>query len=114
MAFKLNEYGEVIETDEVFTTGRFKVIDGKVVYVGAVLQGASHFAGSDDLGTKGVFNPADGKMYDSRAKYYNAVKSMGLEIMGNDVPKQSTPKLKPINWEKAVAETLKTNPLKGK
>ena len=39
---------------------------------------------SDDLGTKGVFNHADMKTYDSKSRYYGAVKAAGCEIMGND------------------------------
>lgn len=70
---------------------------------------------SDDLGIKGVFNPADGKKYDSRSAYEAAVKAKGLVIMGDDAPtKPSTPKTQTVNWEEAVAETLKTKPLKGK
>ena len=66
-------------------------------------------------GVKGVFNPADGKTYDSKSEYYKAVKAKGLVIMGDDAPtKRAEPKKETINWEKAVAETLKTTPLKGK
>ena len=66
---------------------------------------------SDDMGTKGVLNPADDKMYDSRAAYYKAVKSKGLEIMGSDAPtKRATPKTKTIDWKQAVAETLNKTP----
>lgn len=39
---------------------------------------------SDDLGTKGVMNPATGKMHDSKSAYYKEVKAAGCEIMGND------------------------------
>lgn len=70
---------------------------------------------SDDLGVGGVFNPADGKKYDSKSAYYQAVKDKGLEIMGNDAPTtRAKPKQKKIDWEKAVSETLKQLPLKGK
>lgn len=115
MPYKLNENGEIVETSEVFKTGRWRMIDGKLVRIGDGTRGPVHYAGSDDMGTKGVFNPADGKTYDSRSEYYSAVKSKGLVIMGDDAPtKPSTPKTKTVNWEKAVAETLKTTPLKGK
>lgn len=68
---------------------------------------------SDELSP--VVNPADGKTYDSKSGYYQAVKDRGLEIVGNDAPsKPSKPKQKPIDWERAVKETLQTNPLKGK
>lgn len=115
MPYKLNEDGEIVETSEVFKTGRWRMIDGKLVRVGEGSRGPVHYAGSDDLGTKGVFNPADGKTYDSRSEYYSAVKAKGLAIMGDDAPTTpSKPKTKTVNWEKAVAETLKTTPLKGK
>lgn len=39
---------------------------------------------SDDLGLKGVFNHADMKTYDSKSRYYGAVRAAGCEIMGND------------------------------
>jgi hypothetical protein len=65
---------------------------------------------SDALGegVKGVFNPADGKTYDSKSEYYKAVATKGLVI--NDSPKiaPSKPKLKEIDWEKSVADTIKT------
>lgn len=71
--------------------------------------------GSDDLGTKGVFNPADGKTYDSRAEYYKAVKAKGYEIMGNDSPESFKPKpKKEIDWKQAVAETIYSTPGKRK
>lgn len=37
---------------------------------------------SDQLGD--VWNPVNGKTYDSKSKYYGAVKAAGCEIMGND------------------------------
>jgi hypothetical protein len=37
---------------------------------------------SDHLGD--VWNPADGKHYDSKSRYYGAVKRAGYEIAGND------------------------------
>jgi len=114
MNYKLNEDGDIVETDEDLKSGTWKFIEGKLVHVSDRAYAPSHYAGSDDLGTKGVFNPADGKMYDSRSAYYNAVKAKGLVIAGDDAPTQrATPKTESINWEKAVAETLKS-PLKGK
>jgi len=77
-----------------------------------VEHGSYHII-SDHLGEglKGVLNPADGKTYNSKSAYYAAIKSKGLEIMGNDAPTQrATPKTESINWEKAVAETLKNSP----
>lgn len=95
--------------------GRFIFREGKTIRIGEGRKGPTHYAGSDDLGTKGVFNPADGKIYDSRSAYYRAVKDKGLVIAGDDAPTTpGKPKTKLVNWEKAVAETLKTTPLKGK
>jgi hypothetical protein len=37
---------------------------------------------SDSL--DGVWNPCDGKRYDSKSQYYAAVKAHGGEIVGND------------------------------
>lgn len=42
----------------------------------------SHFVISDTL--DGVLNPADGKRYDSKSKYYRAVRDAGCEIIGNE------------------------------
>lgn len=62
---------------------------------------------SDDLGKDGVFNPANGKRYDSKSAYYRAVKDAGCEIMGNDAPTtMATPNAKEIDWRPAVAEAL--------
>lgn len=114
MAYILDEDGNISETDQVFTNGRYVYLDGKLVRVGDGKRAPMHY-GSDDLGIQGVFNPADGKMYDSKSNYIKAVKAKGLEIIGNDAPvKSPSPKKANINWEKAVAETLKTKPLKGK
>lgn len=112
MTYVLNENGDIIKTDEVFKNGRYVFIDGKMVRVGDGKRPPTHYAGSDDIG--GVLNPADGKTYDSRSAYYSAVKSKGLVIAGDEAPTQrAKPKIKSINWEQAVAETLKTTPLKG-
>lgn len=37
---------------------------------------------SDNLDS--VLNPADGKRYDSKSKYYRAVREAGCEIVGNE------------------------------
>lgn len=116
------------EKEETEQLGGFKYLDAKIVkeysdgkyekggWISAKVSGPSHYAGSDNIGgVKGIFNPADGKTYDSRSEYYKAVKAKGLVIAGNDAPTQrATPKTKSINWEKAVADTLKSTPLKGK
>lgn len=63
---------------------------------------------SDDMGINGVLNPVDGKKYDSKSSYEKAVKAAGCVIMGNDAPKErATPKQEKIDWENAVAETIK-------
>jgi hypothetical protein len=127
--YKFNDDGilEECAKDACDQMGGFKYLDAKIVseyseekhdkggWIAAQVSGPSHYAKTDDLGTKGVFNPADGKTYDSRAAYYKAVKAKGLVIAGDDAPTQrATPKTKSVNWEKAVAETLKKTPLKGK
>ncbi len=61
---------------------------------------------SDDLGIKGVLNPADGKTYDSKSAYYKAVKAKGYEIVGNEKLGPSKPNVPDIDWKRAVAETL--------
>lgn len=40
-----------------------------------------------------VWNPADGKIYDSKSKYYAAVKAHGGEIIGNEQQKASRPQV---------------------
>lgn len=59
----------------------------------------------------GVFCPADGKTYESKSSYYKAVKSKGLEIVGDDPIKPSAPKTEKIDWGQAVHESLQQ--LKG-
>lgn len=41
----------------------------------------SAYVVSDDLGTHGVVNPVNGKPYDSKYKYYKAVKESGSHIV---------------------------------
>lgn len=45
---------------------------------------------SDDLGTKGVLNHANGKVYDSKSKYYADLKASGHVIVesGMDKPRE--------------------------
>ena len=45
---------------------------------------------SDNLGTQGVFNPADGKRYDSKSQYYQSLKDAGCVVMeaGMDKPRK--------------------------
>lgn len=62
---------------------------------------------SDDLGTQGLLNHADGKMYDSKSAYYRAIKDKGLVIDERPIAEPSKPKTQDINWEQAVSETIK-------
>lgn len=113
MSYVLNDDGEIVETDEVFTNGRYRMIGDKLVRIGDGRSWPVHY-GKEDLGISGVLNPADGKRYDSRSAYERAVKDKGLVIVGDDPVKPSRPKSKPIDWEKAVSEVIKQKPLKGK
>jgi len=45
---------------------------------------------SDDLDY--VQNPADGRRYTSKSRYYQAVRSRGLEIVGNEDLAKHTPR----------------------
>ena len=40
---------------------------------------------SDDLGTQGILNHADGKLYDSKSAFRKATRRAGCYEMGNDV-----------------------------
>lgn len=39
-----------------------------------------------------LMNPADGKRYSSKAKYYKAVKAAGCEIAGSDAGRTAAPR----------------------
>lgn len=111
MNYILNEYGEVVETDEVFTNGKFRIIDGKMVRVGNASAPPDRPYSTKDSFANPVLNPMDGKYYTNMGSYEDAVKAKGGKILGNDAPTQrAKPKTESINWEKAVAETLKTSP----
>lgn len=79
---------------------------GKIGYAGAV---GFMMKPIQDGFCEGVFNPADGKTYDSRSAYYKAVKDKGLEIVGDDKSFQErrSPATKEIDWKQAVGETIK-------
>lgn len=49
-----------------------------------------HFIISDSLGD--IVNPMNGKVYDSKSKYYADVRAQGGIIMGNDAPTQAAKK----------------------
>lgn len=51
---------------------------------------------------------ADGKMYDSKSKYYKSLKAQGM-VIADEPPKP--PKPKEVDWERAVADTV--NRIKG-
>jgi hypothetical protein len=89
--------------------------EGRYTEDGWIAYQVSHPCHIGPDGMDATFCPADGRTYDSKSAYYKAVKNKGLQVVGNDMPIQP-PKPKPsnINWEKAVAETLKMKPLKGK
>lgn len=57
---------------------------GNIMYHG--YKGLLPYIRGDNLGA-GLMNPADGKMYDSKSAYYQAVKDAGCTIVGNDSPK---------------------------
>jgi hypothetical protein len=42
-------------------------------------------------GLDDVQNPVDGKIYDSKSAYYQAVKNAGCEIVGNEAEKMVSP-----------------------
>lgn len=57
---------------------------------------AAPFIISDDLGSNGLLNHADGRVYTSKSEYVRAVKAAGCEIVGNEKlppPKYEKPKL---------------------
>lgn len=71
-------------------------------------KGSYHapFIISDDLGVKGVLNPADGKTYDSKSAYYAAIKSSGCEIVGNDAQKERKKELCDNQRKRDIARTM--------
>ena len=111
--------GNILEgTRSTLPPGKYVIHEGKQIRVGNA-QLPLNYGGSDVLSFEGVRNPVDGKMYDSKSKYYRAVKDSGCEIMGNDAPKERViPKTEQIDWKSAVAESireLKSSPTtKGK
>lgn len=99
----------------------FEMSDGKYSKSGWLLSdnvcAPTHYSRSDDLGTQGILNHADGKRYDSRSAYYKALKQQGMVILGDDAPKTAAkPKESGIDWKKAVKETIDSykTPKKGK
>lgn len=58
---------------------------------------------SDSL--DGVWNPMDGRHYDSKSAYYRSVRQRGGEIIGNESPRVASPPPLP-SAEADVAEAL--------
>lgn len=115
MTYVLNEYGEVVKTDQVFSGGRFRMIDGKMVRVGDSRAIPDRPYSTKSAFDNPVFCHADGKHYSNASDYESAVKRAGCTILGEDAPRKAAPpKKSSVNWEKAVAETMKNIPLKGK
>lgn len=48
---------------------------------------------SDYVPTGAIKSMADGKMYDSKSKYYKSVKEAGMVVLGNDAPRESKKKI---------------------
>jgi hypothetical protein len=122
--YDYNDFGEMIQVSEKErrVSGGFKHLsESKVLeysegkfkesgwLISDTVKAPSHYSSYDSMGgVNGIFNPADGKRYDSRSAYISAVKAKGLEIIGDDAPKTvSRPKVNDIDWRPAVAETLK-------
>jgi hypothetical protein len=62
----------------------------RIVYVKETIKArAAPYVINDTM--QGTLNPIDGKMYDSKAKYYRTVREAGCEIAGND-PSISKPR----------------------
>lgn len=115
MTYVLNDHGEIVESNESFSGGRFRMIEGKLVRVGD-----SRAIPDRPYSTKGAFdspvlNHLDGKYYTNMSSYEDAVKAKGGKILGNDAPTKAATVDKPINWQKAVSETINSLPQrKGK
>jgi len=71
---------------DALSAGTIKEVDRESV---KIMRGPQII--SDDLGIQGVFNPANGKTYDSKSQYYRAVKEAGCEVLGTDAPREAKP-----------------------
>lgn len=58
-------------------------------------------------GVQGVFNPVNGKKYDSKSSYYKAVKDAGCVVLGNDAPKEAKGPRAKIN-DRELKHDIKT------
>lgn len=63
---------------------------------------AGFYTQSDYLPSGDLKSMADGKMYDSKSKYYKSLKEQGMVIV-DEPPKER--KEKTVDWEKALVET---------
>lgn len=63
---------------------------------------AGFYTQSDYIPSGDLKSMADGKMYDSKSKYYKSLKEQGMVIV--DEP-QKQRKEKSVDWEKALVET---------
>lgn len=63
---------------------------------------------SDDLGTKGLLNHANGRMYDSKSEFRKATKRAGCVEVGTQKPKDwQTPTQRGVQGDYNVAPALK-------
>lgn len=70
---------------------------------------------SDDLGIKGVSNPVDGKLYDSKSAYYKTVRSAGCQIVGNDpIPTKKREMVGDFDCRREVAQAIEQTGLMEK
>lgn len=63
---------------------------------------AGFYTQSDYIASGELKSMADGKVYDSKSKYYKSLKEQGMVIV-DEPPKQR--KEKSVDWEKALVET---------
>lgn len=92
-----------IRVKESLRDGLIKEVEPDVIE-----RGQSAYVQSDSLGegVQGVFNPVNGKKYDSKSSYYRAVKDAGCVILGNDAPKEAKGPTATIN-EKELKHDIK-------
>lgn len=69
-----------------------ELVAGKWVKAGERDQSRAHNLIRDDLGTKGVYNPATKRKYDSKSRYYADTKAAGCSIVGNDQAMNGPPR----------------------
>lgn len=79
-------WGRKYSIDAALTAAVNSGLLAKVEPEEVVIQKSSNVI-SDDLGIKGVLNPADGKTYDSKSSYYQALKDKGCHVVGGEAGK---------------------------